>query len=1111
MNNDRTLPDESKNVLCKDAGLVRFLERKHSKYYLKQTLISLIVFFFATVGQAKEPVEQKPKKQQGVEQMMIALGEDAPTGGKLSHSLLLETESMAMPMQSRTTPFRATTVVVFEDFETTINTDLPANWTCQMPTTSSASWVTGSNVGNLGLSAYGGSRYVGVRYHDTENNDAWLFSSAFSLVAGKTYTIGFAVAAIGWPVGAVVEQIDVRIDTLANPAAMLSGELLWSSATLTPMTGWIYVTINYEPTTTGTYYLGFYDYTSNADALIGAIDNVSVTTLSDNDLSLTLGPPYLYAQVPISQIAVTGRANNIGFLPQTVVTLSATLNEASLGTTAPIPALTPGDSTDWLSLPGTGQLGVNTVTCVVAAAESDEHPADNSGTYTFMGTDNVYAYDNLTTFATGIGSSGIVTFGNIFTIESPATLSQVAIGFGPTTTFAYGISLYKVTGELACESTDLLGGATFTRPVSGLTYVTVPETALTPGRYFLGVRQLSSSNIFVSYELNANKLIHVLAPDYTLYAANQGYAVAIRMILASDEPCDAPTNLQVIPGYNSATCSWATDSGAQNYTIHLSDGTTTYTQISASSSTVFSEIPDGTSYTWSVQGTCIGNTSAVIAGTPFSTNICAVVTSFPWLEDFENVIFPPDCWTSFNIDGSGTQWTRSMEASHLGLASAVHAYGSSTVEMQEGWLVTPMITIPETHTGASVLEFWSYSQYPEDHYYNGVWISTTGKNPTSATFTELKQLSGMDEISASWKKISVPLSGYAGQTVNIGFKYMGIYADSWYIDDVAITIDSSLYGVYTIDNTLPTAGRNFNSFEEAIYALNTRGISDTVTFEVIAGQVHEIALTDYRGLRIVSGGTVDKPITFIKSGTGDNPLLKVAGTSNTYADACFYLENVSYITFDGLDIENAGTASSNYLERGFHLQSANNITIQNCVVKLPQNSMNLYGIYISQGNNNTIKDCNIELYYNTSAYGIYTTGTVNNFTIKETKITNAGTGIQLSYGNNQRIFNNVIHAASIGISLDYSNTTDTIHLAHNTVYIPATANTGYCLSTYFSGKLGLYNNIFINKSTSTSSCGFYNTTSDNSNILPGSNNNIYYCEWGAVYRNSAVSKYTVNE
>ena len=367
---------------------------------------------------------------------------------------------------------------------------------------------------------------------------------------------------------------------------------------------------------------------------------------------------------------------------------------------------------------------------------------------------------------------------------------------------------------------------------------------------------------------------------------------------------------------------------------------------------------------------------------------------------------------------------------------------------------------------------------------------------------------------------------------------------------------SPLHGVYTINNTLPTQARNFNSFQDAINTLNTQGISDSVAFEVIAGQIHNIALTHNNGLRIIIGGTTDKPITFRKTGTGANPRLRVTGTSNT--DICFFLDRVSYITFDGLDIENAGTSGSNYLEQAFYLDNTSNIKIINCNILL-RNTTSNYAITTANTTNNlhvenvsmrnvqrgfqlggsantfhaeniSIKNCAYGYNFSNSAstgitiikndidtvsqYGINRSGTSPNFKLTDTKITNVtGTGVYIGGGNNQRIYNNVVQATSTGIYLTHSSNTDTVYVAHNTVYMTGTAANAYCLQkSSTNGVFGLYNNIFINKATPSSSRCFYNNvTSTNNNILLGSNNNIYYCEYGYIYSNSTANINSVAE
>jgi len=205
-----------------------------------------------------------------------------------------------------------------------------------------------------------------------------------------------------------------------------------------------------------------------------------------------------------------------------------------------------------------------------------------------------------------------------------------------------------------------------------------------------------------------------------------------------------------------------------------------------------------------------------------------------------------------------------------------------------------------------------------------------------------------------------------------------------------------------------------------------------------------------------------------------------------------------------LDIENVGTANSDYLEQGFYLVNVSNIQLLNCNIRL-RNASNNYGIQTS-GTVNTLLTENIKVinaYYgiNFEASGTGNTirrneidsvergiscyGTLNNLTISETKITNSNAmGIQLDYGNNQRIYNNLIHTASnayyaAGIYINRYNVTDTLYIAHNTIYVPAVSNTAYCLRVISNanGKLGLYNNIFIDKSTNNSSRLFANNSS----------------------------------
>ena len=210
----------------------------------------------------------------------------------------------------------------------------------------------------------------------------------------------------------------------------------------------------------------------------------------------------------------------------------------------------------------------------------------------------------------------------------------------------------------------------------------------------------------------------------------------------------------------------------------------------------------------------------------------AQITTFPWIEGFEGGNFPPTSWTSYDVDSFGTNWEKNPTEDYLsnlyerssGIAGHTY-YCDEGDQPQEGWLVTPQITIPTT--GSFVLMFWSLSEYPEDYEYNGVWVSTTSNDPVTRAFTEIKELSGT-EISGTWKKIIISLDDYAGEDIYIGFKYAGECADSWYIDDVTV-LDFSDYVDGEVAAILsPNSGEGLTSNEEVKVLLKNNG-SDPLT------------------------------------------------------------------------------------------------------------------------------------------------------------------------------------------------------------------------------------------------------------------------------------------
>lgn len=244
------------------------------------------------------------------------------------------------------------------------------------------------------------------------------------------------------------------------------------------------------------------------------------------------------------------------------------------------------------------------------------------------------------------------------------------------------------------------------------------------------------------------------------------------------------------------------------------------------------------------------------------------------------------------------------------------------------------------------------------------------------------------------------------------------------------SLGGPLCGTYTIDNTSATAGLNFNNFTDAINALNDRNISCSVIFNVHDNQTFT---EDVPALLI--SGTSANTITFQKSGTSANPILKPAGTS---ADNDFgiCIKGGDYFTFDGIDIMiNSGSD----LEYGYFLinisatDGAQHNTIKNCSITLNNSNISSVGIfqYINteidptnaNGANsfNTFENLTIEnTYFGMKIYGYDVTGqeslyddaieikncTVNNFGHSGEQ--NRAVGIHTWSQKNLDIHNNTI-------------------------------------------------------------------------------------------------------
>jgi len=359
-----------------------------------------------------------------------------------------------------------------------------------------------------------------------------------------------------------------------------------------------------------------------------------------------------------------------------------------------------------------------------------------------------------------------------------------------------------------------------------------------------------------------------------------------------------------------------------------------------------------------------------------------------------------------------------------------------------------------------------------------------------------------------------------------------------------------LNGIYTINSLQPTAGTNYNSFTEAVNALNLLGISGPVTFNVAAGQSWSItcpASPNNFGYKITSTGTAAMPIIFRNDGTGVNPVLSITGTASTN-DKGIWLYACNYITFDGIDIIDSATALDlAYYFSGTATSGCNHNTIKNCNITLSNttSNANTTGIcLLSTATSVTGTNSHNKFYNNTinhTFYGIRITGTASSFDERNeigtlnggrNLIKNIGyagvytaNGIDHSYQDSIQIFNTAIDSINstfgsannlVGIQagvasnfnyygdtvrntfgvenygFNFSGATSGINFIHNCVirdFYCTSGNINLLRVVGADTTLNIYNNEFYNINTTGGGIeGFYTNSAGKFNIY----NNKFY-------------------
>ena len=230
-----------------------------------------------------------------------------------------------------------------------------------------------------------------------------------------------------------------------------------------------------------------------------------------------------------------------------------------------------------------------------------------------------------------------------------------------------------------------------------------------------------------------------------------------------------------------------------------------------------------------------------------------------------------------------------------------------------------------------------------------------------------------------------------------------------YSDTIFVNAISPLAGTYTIDQNSATSPSNFQSFADAMTALNC-GISGPVVFDVVPGS------GPYNERIELPSGLVTSVGNTLRINGNGNWLHW--STTTSAQRAAVLIDGHDYVTIDSLNIDVRG-GTYGY---GVHLiNDADNDTISNCVIitDSASTSSNFMGIslsgsatsYSTAGDNNyVVIDGNTIVggYYGLVSYGSSSEIAMDNIYRNNTITETYYDGIYLYYSSNPTITNNDI-------------------------------------------------------------------------------------------------------
>ncbi len=172
---------------------------------------------------------------------------------------------------------------------------------------------------------------------------------------------------------------------------------------------------------------------------------------------------------------------------------------------------------------------------------------------------------------------------------------------------------------------------------------------------------------------------------------------------------------------------------------------------------------------------------------PFVLEVVPFAQPAPWSEDFDEATDTFSLYlmglNEYALETPGFEWSLSQVHAFSGEWAVRHRRGLDNETNHDDWLITPLLDLSGLQT-AQV----SWQEFGDDTTLSthSVWVSTGSADPADGAYVLAAEVSA--PLEDAWAPGQmVDLSLWAGEErVSIAWRYEGIYADMWVIDDVAV-------------------------------------------------------------------------------------------------------------------------------------------------------------------------------------------------------------------------------------------------------------------------------------------------------------------------------------